>query len=360
MEKNGHWYTDKNGKHYFVENGQSPKEGWEASNRRKMLKNGKYNVSEDGVNYKEVGEDEYRKFEADEDFDIDDVDSVRDFDEEEVIDKGLSQKELDTQSHNAKIDKINKLYEQDKISKKEYHKMIDEEVDAFNELQKNWPIEEDLEGEEAVTDEDISQTLEDESWKTEDSEELAEIVAKQMNIDKDRVMSVINKEKDELWESEEDKLWDRYEKGEITDKEREKLNSERQKKLMKEEDTNPKKLLERWNNLQEEDNEDNIDEMNEIVNKIADNLTFKNDKIKEEWMNFTSWGDGDRWQKVTEEIIENGESKTLNDILDKEEVNEDEALIDHWLSSNGISKDSDLYKGMTPENKAFILKILKK
>ena len=37
---NGHWYTDKNGNHYFVENGQSPKEGWEASKRRKMIDGG--------------------------------------------------------------------------------------------------------------------------------------------------------------------------------------------------------------------------------------------------------------------------------------------------------------------------------
>ena len=33
--KNGHWYTDENGNHYFVENGQTPKEGWEKSKRRK-------------------------------------------------------------------------------------------------------------------------------------------------------------------------------------------------------------------------------------------------------------------------------------------------------------------------------------
>lgn len=39
-------------------------------------------------------------------------------------------------------------------------------------------------------------------------------------------------------ESEEDKLWDKYEKGEITDKERENLNSERQKNLIGEDEEN--------------------------------------------------------------------------------------------------------------------------
>lgn len=72
MNKNGHWYTDKNGNHYFIEDGQSPQEGWEASKRRKMIDNGKFKVSEDGKEYRDVDSEEYNKFEADEnDFDDD-------------------------------------------------------------------------------------------------------------------------------------------------------------------------------------------------------------------------------------------------------------------------------------------------
>lgn len=67
MAKNGHWYTDKQGNHYFVEEGQSPKEGWEASKRRKMISGGKYKVSEDGNDYRDVDMDEYNNYEADED-----------------------------------------------------------------------------------------------------------------------------------------------------------------------------------------------------------------------------------------------------------------------------------------------------
>lgn len=81
--KNGHWYTDKNGHHYFVEDGQSPKEGWEASKRRKMIDGGKYKVSDDGNTYNEVSKDEYDKFEADDaDWDMNNDDDFG-FDEEE-------------------------------------------------------------------------------------------------------------------------------------------------------------------------------------------------------------------------------------------------------------------------------------
>ena len=64
--KNGHWYTDKNGNHYFVEDGQTPQEGWEASKRRKMINGGKYQVSDDGNEYRDVDMDEYNNYESDE------------------------------------------------------------------------------------------------------------------------------------------------------------------------------------------------------------------------------------------------------------------------------------------------------
>lgn len=87
-KNNGHWYTDKNGNHYFVENGQSPKEGWEESKRRKMISGGKYMTSEDGNDYSEVDKDKYDAYEADEaDFD-ENVDDDFGFDEEmEVSDE---------------------------------------------------------------------------------------------------------------------------------------------------------------------------------------------------------------------------------------------------------------------------------
>lgn len=82
-KNNGHWYTDKNGNHYFVEDGQSPKEGWEASKRRKMISGGKYMTSEDGNEYSEVDKDKYDAYEADEaDFD-ENVDDDFGFDEED-------------------------------------------------------------------------------------------------------------------------------------------------------------------------------------------------------------------------------------------------------------------------------------
>lgn len=83
MAKNGHWYTDKQGNHYFVEEGQSPKEGWEASKRRKMISGGKYKVSEDGNDYRDVDMDEYNKYEADEDeWDATRDEDIDGFDEE--------------------------------------------------------------------------------------------------------------------------------------------------------------------------------------------------------------------------------------------------------------------------------------
>lgn len=90
--KNGHWYTDKNGNHYFVEEGQTPQEGWEASKRRKMINGGKYMTSEDGNDYSEVDKDKYDAYEADEaDFDenVDDDfgfdEDGDDYDEEEKV-----------------------------------------------------------------------------------------------------------------------------------------------------------------------------------------------------------------------------------------------------------------------------------
>ncbi len=81
--KNGHWYTDKNGNHYFVEEGQTPQEGWEASKRRKMINGGKYQVSEDGNEYRDVEKDEYDKFEADDASFDDNIDDDFGFDEED-------------------------------------------------------------------------------------------------------------------------------------------------------------------------------------------------------------------------------------------------------------------------------------
>lgn len=82
MEK-GHWYTDKNGNHYFVKEGQTPQEGWEASKRRKMIKGGKYQVSEDGNEWKDVNKDEYDKYESD----------SMEFDENEEDDFGFDEEE---------------------------------------------------------------------------------------------------------------------------------------------------------------------------------------------------------------------------------------------------------------------------
>lgn len=96
MEK-GHWYTDKNGNHYFVKEGQSPQEGWEASKRRKMIKGGKYQVSEDGNEWKDVDKDEYDKYESD---------SVE-FDENVDDDFGFDEGEKEHQEILNKIDNMN-------------------------------------------------------------------------------------------------------------------------------------------------------------------------------------------------------------------------------------------------------------
>lgn len=63
----GHWYTDEQGNRYFVAQGQTPKEGWEATKRRKMIKGGKY-VKDDGDDKgeQEISANEYQTYEADE------------------------------------------------------------------------------------------------------------------------------------------------------------------------------------------------------------------------------------------------------------------------------------------------------
>lgn len=63
----GHWYTDDQGNRYFVAQGQTPKEGWEATKRRKMIKGGKY-VKDDGDDKgeQEISANEYQTYEADE------------------------------------------------------------------------------------------------------------------------------------------------------------------------------------------------------------------------------------------------------------------------------------------------------
>lgn len=88
QNEKGHWYTDKNGNHYFVEEGQSPKEGWEASKRRKMISDGKYQVDDgDGKGPRDVDKDEYDKYEADQaDFDATTDDDFG-FDEENAVDE---------------------------------------------------------------------------------------------------------------------------------------------------------------------------------------------------------------------------------------------------------------------------------
>lgn len=81
--ENGHWYTDKNGNHYFVKDGESPKEGWERSKRRKMIDDGKYYGDEgDGKGRREMSKEEYDKYEADDEFDMTTDDDLG-FDEEE-------------------------------------------------------------------------------------------------------------------------------------------------------------------------------------------------------------------------------------------------------------------------------------
>lgn len=70
--KDGHWYTDQSGNHYFVGEGETPKEGWEATKRRKMIDGGKYKVDDgDGKGAREVSMEEYDKYEAEDgDFDM--------------------------------------------------------------------------------------------------------------------------------------------------------------------------------------------------------------------------------------------------------------------------------------------------
>ena len=90
-ENKGHWYTDAQGNHYFVEEGQSPKEGWEASKRRKMIKDGKYQVSDDGNDYREVDQEEYSNYESDEsDFDENSEDDFG-FDEEDDFERDFNE-----------------------------------------------------------------------------------------------------------------------------------------------------------------------------------------------------------------------------------------------------------------------------
>lgn len=92
MTEKGHWYTDKNGNHYFVKEGETPKEGWERSKRRKMIDGGKYKVDDgDGKGTRDVEKDEYDKYEADsadfdenveDDFGFDETDESEYADEE--------------------------------------------------------------------------------------------------------------------------------------------------------------------------------------------------------------------------------------------------------------------------------------
>lgn len=90
----GHWYTDENGNHYFVRNGETPKEGWERSKRRKMIDGGKYKVDDgDGKGSREVSMDEYNEYEADDDFDIN-VDDDFGFDDNED-DVEIDERKLD-------------------------------------------------------------------------------------------------------------------------------------------------------------------------------------------------------------------------------------------------------------------------
>lgn len=93
MAEKGHWYTDKNGNHYFVKEGETPKEGWEASKRRKMIDGGKYKVDEgDGKGSREVSREEWDKYEADDDFDATtDDDFGFDEEEEEISDETESE-----------------------------------------------------------------------------------------------------------------------------------------------------------------------------------------------------------------------------------------------------------------------------
>lgn len=124
---NGHWYTDTQGNHYFVENGQSPKEGWEASKRRKMISEGKYKVSEDGNNYREVDQDEYDKYEADEtDFDLDNEDDFGFDDEENVPEYEYS--EIFSDSADKQIERYAEHYGVDASELKDeiYQKALDE------------------------------------------------------------------------------------------------------------------------------------------------------------------------------------------------------------------------------------------
>lgn len=95
MADKGHWYTDKNGNHYFVGEGQTPKEGWEQSKRRKMIDGGEYKVDDgDGNGPRSVSKDEYDKYEADgADFDLTTDDDFG-FDEDEGVVESADQEPL--------------------------------------------------------------------------------------------------------------------------------------------------------------------------------------------------------------------------------------------------------------------------
>lgn len=121
----GHWYTDKKGHHYFVENGQTPKEGWEASKRRKMIKDGKFQISEDGEKWEDTTRENYANFEADGmDFDeFDDLD-IDEYDEEDDI---INQMKSLRKQEEDKGKELTKKWSVDKtISDEEYEKQSNE------------------------------------------------------------------------------------------------------------------------------------------------------------------------------------------------------------------------------------------
>lgn len=312
MEKNGHWYTDKNGKHYFVENGQSPKEGWEASNRRKMLKNGKYNVSEDGVNYKEVEEDEYRKFEADEDFDIDDVDSVRDFDEEEVeyVSGGANGKKAKRIAKELGLD----LDDEDEIANIEM---------ALDEGMSEYDIKAEYEKEPNPMDEFSGPDQEGPSYaqleadfkkgKTVDAPEKGE-GWKKTKMASGTLYEGPNGERElENDDLSEDELWDKYNKNKLSEDEKEKLNKIVQKEL-EDEDS--------FNNISENESEELkrirglIESENDPYIKQARIAQYKKEKYKNDKGKFYTAEEGNEF-----DINTYGEARSSKIEKEKREKN---------------------------------------
>ena len=135
--KDGHWYTDKNGKHYFVANGESPQEGWQSTYKR--ISDGKYQKSTNGgKSWEDMKDaDEYNLFEADEeefDENIDDdfgFDSNMDESKSDSLYDELKIKKSAIETDGDKTDfevRALEAFEDGKITQKQYEELTGETV----------------------------------------------------------------------------------------------------------------------------------------------------------------------------------------------------------------------------------------